>query len=299
MTHPRWVSPRQAVRRRVMFEGRVSRVVDYFGGAASASGPQAYLVEQRNYVLRPHFHPVDQFQILCGAPGSLFGRRPVGELDVHYADAHTVYGPLTGGDPPLRYFTLRAEPTDTTAFMPESRALLPARRTGRSLHADASARATARPPAGDRAAAATDGAVTPAGPATHGSVTPARPATDGSVTPATSATDGVVTLLDDPRDGLRVSRLTGGPGAIVALPEAGEGGQFLYVAAGSVVSADTSYGPETLGWQPPHAPGAAAQAGPDGATVLVLRHPAPARRATPPTTDQRRPPRPKGDTRAR
>lgn len=120
MTHPQWVSPRQAVRRRVMFEGRVSRVVDYFGGAASASGPQAYLVEQRNYVLRPHFHPVDQFQILCGAPGSLFGRRPLGELEVHYADAHTVYGPLTGGDPPLRYFTLRAEPTGTTAFMPES-----------------------------------------------------------------------------------------------------------------------------------------------------------------------------------
>ncbi|MER5310637.1 hypothetical protein ABT034_22930 [Streptomyces sp. NPDC002773] len=277
MTHPRWVSPRQAVRRRVMFEGRVSRVVDYFGGAASASGPQAYLVEQRNYVLRPHFHPVDQFQILCGAPGSLFGRRPVGELDVHYADAHTVYGPLTGGDPPLRYFTLRAEPTDTTAFMPESRALLPARRTGRSLHADASARATGRPWAGGEAA----------------------PATEGAGTPAAPASDGAVTLLDDPRDGLRVSRLTGGPGATVPLPAAGEGGQFLYVAAGSVVSAETSYGPETLGWQPPHAPGAAAQAGPDGVTVLVLRHPAPAGRAAPPTTDQRRPPHPKGDTRAR
>ncbi|MCX4985992.1 hypothetical protein [Streptomyces sp. NBC_00572] len=266
MTHPQWVSPRQAVRRRVMFEGRVSRVVDYFGGAASASGPQAYLVEQRDYVLRPHFHPVDQFQILCGARGSLFGRRPVGELDVHYADAHTVYGPLTGGDPPLRYFTLRAEPTDATAFMPESRALLPPRRTGRSLHVDASARAAIGPESGDRAA---------------------------------PVTDGGVTLLDDSRDGLRVSRLTCGPGAALPLPEAGEGGQFLYVAAGTVVSADASYGPETLGWQPPRTLGAAVQAGPDGATILVLRHPAPADRAARTTTDQRRPPHPKGDTRAR
>ncbi|WP_217231932.1 hypothetical protein [Streptomyces anulatus] len=284
MTHPQWVSPRQAVRRRVMFEGRVSRVVDYFGGAASASGPQAYLVEQRNYVLRPHFHPVDQFQILCGAPGSLFGRRPLGELEVHYADAHTVYGPLTGGDPPLRYFTLRAEPTGTTAFMPESRAFLPARRTGRSLHADASG------PASGRASGSASGRAD-AGPAA-GDRDTAVP--DGDR--ATPVPDGADTLLEDVHDGLRVSRLTGGPGTSLPLPEAGEGGQFLYVAAGGIVEADISYGPETLGWQPPGAPGSAAVAGPDGATVLVLRYPAPVAR---PTTDRRRPPHPKGDTRAR
>ncbi|MEU3900092.1 hypothetical protein [Streptomyces sp. NPDC045251] len=266
MTPPRWVSPGQGVRRRVLFEGRVSRVVDYFGGAASASGPQAYLVEQRDYVLRPHFHPVDQFQVLCGAPGSLFGRRPVGGLDVHYADAYTVYGPLTGGDPPLRYFTLRARPTDTTAFMPESRTLLPARRTGRSLHADAFAPAAFGGQAGDRAA--------PAG-------------------------DGAVTLLDDPRDGLWAGRLTRGPGAALALPEAAEGGQFLYVAAGGVESEDGVHGPGTLGWQPPRAPAATARAGPDGATVLVLRFPAPASREARTSTDRRRAPRPKGDTRAR
>ncbi|MCX4745041.1 hypothetical protein OG455_05795 [Kitasatospora sp. NBC_01287] len=135
MAQPQFVSPGQAVSRRVVFEGRISRIVDYFGGAAPVGGgPQAYLVEQHDYVLRPHFHPVDQFQVLLGATGSLFGRRPIGALEVHYADAFTVYGPLAGGSPPLRYFTLRAEPTLTTSFMPESRALLPPH-AGRSLHA--------------------------------------------------------------------------------------------------------------------------------------------------------------------
>ncbi|MFC9329777.1 hypothetical protein [Kitasatospora sp. NPDC057015] len=133
MDQPRWVTRQRAVSRRVVFEGRISRVVDYFGGAAPDGGPQAYLVEQRNHVLRPHFHPVDQFQILLGAPGAYFGRRPIDLPVAHYADARTVYGPLTGGDPPLRYFTLRAETTHATEFMPESRALLPAR-PGRSLH---------------------------------------------------------------------------------------------------------------------------------------------------------------------
>ena len=132
---PRWATPGQAVSRRVMSEGRVTKVLDYFGGAAPFGGVQAYLVEQRNYVLRAHFHPVDQFQILRGAPGSLLGSAPIGELTVHYADAFTVYGPLIGADPPLRYFTLRAETTTETRFMPESRALLP-RRRGRSLHGD-------------------------------------------------------------------------------------------------------------------------------------------------------------------
>ena len=135
MDRPQVVTRAQAVSRRVISDGKISKVLDYFGGAAPSDTAQAYLVEVRNYVTRPHFHPVDQFQILYGSPGSLLGRRPIGDLVVHYADAHTVYGPLIGADPPLRYFTLRAEPTTVTAYMPESRALLPGP-GGRNLHSD-------------------------------------------------------------------------------------------------------------------------------------------------------------------
>ncbi|MBM0274298.1 hypothetical protein [Micromonospora tarensis] len=121
MSQVQMVDREQAKSRRVISEGKIRKVVDYFGGAAAAGGAQAYLVEQKNYVTRAHFHPTDQFQILLGAEGSLFGRRPVSALEVHYADAYTVYGPLVGGDPPLRYFTLRATPTDVTEYMPEAR----------------------------------------------------------------------------------------------------------------------------------------------------------------------------------
>lgn len=133
MTQVQLVTRKQAVSRRVISDGRISKVHDYFGGAGPASGPQAYLIEEKNYITRPHFHPCDQFQILLGAPGSLFGRRQIGELEVHYADSFTVYGPLVSGDPAMRYFTLRAEPTNVIEFMPESRSRLPGK-GGRSLH---------------------------------------------------------------------------------------------------------------------------------------------------------------------
>ncbi|TKA00305.1 hypothetical protein [Actinacidiphila oryziradicis] len=232
MDQPQWVARDQAVSRRVIFNGRIDKVVDYFGGASPFAGPQAYLVEQRNYVLRPHFHPVDQFQILYGAPGALFGRWPVGGLVAHYADAHTVYGPLTGGDPPLRYFTLRAEPTQATEFMPESRALLP-QRAGRSLHRELG------PAAGD------------AGPAAAASST----------------------LLEDERDGLWIGCTAGEPGAMISVPEAGPGGQFLFVVAGAVESAGAWYPPESIGWQPCGSGGWAGTAGSDGVRILVLRYP--------------------------
>jgi hypothetical protein len=219
-----------------MFEGRISRVVDYFGGAAASGAAQAYLVEHRDYTLRAHFHPSDQFQILLGAPGSRFGRRPVGDLAVHYADACTVYGPLQGGDPPLRYFTLRAEPTEVTSFMPESRALLAARRAapGRSLHADVDLTA------------------------------------GGELRPGESRT---VTLLHDDRDGLRVEHVTAGPDTTVHIGPTGRAGAFCYLAAGAVTRGDAGYEPQTLGWQPPGDEGWTASAGPSGAALLVLRYP--------------------------
>ena len=241
MEQPRWVTRERAVSRRVVFEGRISRVVDYFGGAAPDGGPQAYLVEQRNHVLRPHFHPVDQFQILLGAPGAFFGRRPIDLPVAHYADARTVYGPLTGGDPPLRYFTLRAEPTQATEFMPESRALLPAR-PGRSLHRE---------------------------------ITPAP------VDPGAERT-GRTILLADERDGLEISCVTADAGAPVEVPDAGPGGQFLFVLVGEVESGGAGHLAESIGWQPPGSAGWTGRAASAGTRLLVLRFPGRAAAGAPP-----------------
>lgn len=233
MDQPQLVARDQAVSRRVVFDGRISRVFDYFGGASPFDGPQAYLIEQKNYVLRPHFHPVDQFQILRGGPGSLFGRHPIGDLVVHYADAYTVYGPLVGEDPPLRYFTLRAEPTTATEYMPESRALLPGH-GGRNLRRDV-------------AAAPTDDLATAPGRST--------------------------TLLSGEQDSLDARYVTAGDGARLAVPEAGPSGQFVFVVAGLIEWDGASYPAESVGWQPASSGSWDITAGDDGAGVLILRYP--------------------------
>lgn len=230
---PKLVTRSQAVPRPAMAQGKL-KIFDYLGGGSQFGGAQAYLVEQTNHTVPPHFHPVDQFQVLFGAPGSFFGRRPVQDLTVHYADAYTVYGPLVGADPPLRYFTLRATPTTVTRFMPESRVLRPPQRGRRSLHA-------ALDP------------VPPAGLA--------------------AAQTWYQTPLADERDGLRVNYVVAGAGAGVAIPEAGPAGQFLLVVAGSIKPHAAFCPSDSIGWQPPGAQGWSASAGSGGAVVLVLRYP--------------------------
>lgn len=88
-----------------------------------ADAPQAFLVEQGpGATVPPHFHYVNQFQVVVAGSGRL-GARAVAPLAIHYAGAHTAYGPIAAGPEGLSYFTLRAQ-SDTTGaqFLPESRA---------------------------------------------------------------------------------------------------------------------------------------------------------------------------------
>ena len=88
------------------------------GGAVA---PQSFLVEQdADSVILPHFHLQDEFQVVVQGGGS-FGRHPVGPLSVHYAGAHTGYGPITSGPEGLWYFTLRPRMDSGAKFLPESR----------------------------------------------------------------------------------------------------------------------------------------------------------------------------------
>lgn len=82
-------------------------------------GFQAYLVEQRVHELRPHFHEVDQFQVVVGGSGSL-GREPMTAGVVHYTQGYTSYGPILTEEG-VDYFTLRATPTTGINYMPEER----------------------------------------------------------------------------------------------------------------------------------------------------------------------------------
>lgn len=88
---------------------------------AATPAPHAFLIEQEaGGVVMPHFHEQNQFQIVVNGGGSL-GRNAVSPLVVHYAGAHTGYGPITAGPHGLWYFTLRAMLDNGALFVHESR----------------------------------------------------------------------------------------------------------------------------------------------------------------------------------
>ena len=83
--------------------------------------PQAFLVEQDpDSVIESHFHLENEFQVMVAGSGSL-GRHPVEPISVHYAGAHTGYGPITSGRNGLSYFTLRARMDSGAQFLPGAR----------------------------------------------------------------------------------------------------------------------------------------------------------------------------------
>lgn len=84
--------------------------------------PQAFLVEQEpGAVVHPHFHYVDQFQVVVDG-GGVIGTHPLQPLMVHFAGACTGYGPIKPGPNGLSYFTFRASADSTGAqFLPAMR----------------------------------------------------------------------------------------------------------------------------------------------------------------------------------
>jgi hypothetical protein len=74
---------------------------------ANALFPMAFLVEQDpGEVANAHYHQADQFQVVVAGEGTL-GTHAVQPVAVHFAGAHTAYGPIRAGAAGLTYFTLR------------------------------------------------------------------------------------------------------------------------------------------------------------------------------------------------
>lgn len=102
----------------------------YMGSAPTRGGqvdeskldqPQAYLVEQpENSTVSAHFHDTNQFQIFVHGGGH-FGKKPVDGMVVHYAGAHTPYGPIEAGAEGAHYMTLRNKWDSGAKIMPENR----------------------------------------------------------------------------------------------------------------------------------------------------------------------------------
>lgn len=94
---------------------------EFFRPSADKRAPMAFLVEDLpGHVTPPHFHDVDQFQVVVGGGGAL-GKHPLAMHEVHFSRAHTPYGPIVAGGDGLAYLTLRARWDRGAQFLPGSR----------------------------------------------------------------------------------------------------------------------------------------------------------------------------------
>ena len=83
--------------------------------------PVAFLAEGTPHrVIHPHFHEVDQFQVIVSG-GGVIGKHPLSLNAVHFSRAHTPYGPLTGNEKGVGFLTLRAHWDPGAQYLTESK----------------------------------------------------------------------------------------------------------------------------------------------------------------------------------
>jgi hypothetical protein len=233
------VRPDEAVwRERTRPDGGRTTDLRYFGKLSGRDTRcEAFLVHVEDRVVRSHFHPIDQFQILLGAPGSRYQRQELPALTLHYADAYATYGPMSGGYPPLRFFTLRAEASAFTAYMPEERDKLAWR--GRR----------------------------------HRQVGFDRLSDDDFPATGISRVDQI---WDPDDDGLEALAIVAGPSTEITLPATHcTSGQFIMTSEGSVYHGGRECGPESLAWQDAGEPAVQLVTGNLGCRLFVARYPEP------------------------
>lgn len=86
--------------------------------------PVAFLVEgTKERVIRPHYHQVDQFQVIVKGGGTL-GRHPLSMYAVHFTRAHTPYGPILFAEEGLGFLTLRAHWDPGAQYIPDKKEAL-------------------------------------------------------------------------------------------------------------------------------------------------------------------------------
>ena len=214
--------------------------------------PQAFLVEYvPGRVLRKHFHDVDEFQLVVAGDGVLGHHRlQVGTL--HFARAHTGYGPIVAGPQGLSFLTLRAQRDSAgPQWLPE--------------HRDALLQVPRRQPwqAADLATFA-DGALEQP----HCAVQPLQ-----GLENQARARQRI--LLRHPAPGLAAWAVSATAGRRLQLPEAGPGGQYVVqLAAVPHVGEETS-AVVSLGFVPAGDAALDLAVGPDGMRAVVCNFPKP------------------------
>ena len=117
----------------VQVAGGVGERHGYIGEPGDLSqAAQAFLVVRpfAGARIEPHFHDVDQFQVVVDGGGRI-GKKRVTPVTFQYADAFTPYGPIVA-DEKLSFFTLRNISSGGFWAMPGNKAAMPGR-AGRNI----------------------------------------------------------------------------------------------------------------------------------------------------------------------
>ena len=118
----------------VKVEGGTGRRHGYIGEPGQLSqASQAFMVERpfAGARIEPHFHDVDQFQVIVDGDGRI-GKKAVRPITFQYADAFTPYGPIIANDRGLSFFTLRNISSGGFWSMPGNKQNMPGR-AGRNI----------------------------------------------------------------------------------------------------------------------------------------------------------------------
>jgi rubredoxin len=101
--------------------GGTSWRTDFMRPPEGVKEPMAFLAEGTPHrVIKPHFHEVDQFQVIVSG-GGVIGKHPLSLHAVHFSRAHTPYGPLTGADEGVGFLTLRAQWDPGAQYIPAAK----------------------------------------------------------------------------------------------------------------------------------------------------------------------------------
>jgi hypothetical protein len=235
--------------RQVHVNGRDYTLAEYVGAApkkgmyvegneVNDNGlPQGFLVHQPPNAITPaHFHEPNQFQVFVEGNGRI-GAFPAAPLTIQYANGHTPYGPIVAFEEGVKYFTLRQRWDPGAKYLPASRDKL--------IKGNQRTRVKGGLGVSDEAAR--------------------RARSEAAVE----------VVFAEEADGLAGWMVRLGPGGSCVLEEPAKGGgQYLVVAAGTLVAPDGRTLPRlSTVFISPEEARQTALAGPEGLDLLVLQFP--------------------------
>ena len=218
-----------------MTESEGLGVIEYKPGEDVEAGAEVFMAETGpEDVIEPHFHRVNQFQIVVHGSGSI-GKEPVQPAALFYTDGYTPYGPIVAGPEGLAFFTIRAKGEPNVYYMPQSRKEL-VRKAGRAIIREI------------------DVAV----------------AGEGALNQEVAREP----LIEPQEDGLAAFLVRARPGAPVAGAVAQDtAGQCHLLLGGSAIQEATEFGPLSCLFVPPGDAAPEVLAGAQGCQILVLQFP--------------------------